>query len=344
MKILITGCAGFIGYHAAARFVESGVEVVGLDNINDYYDTELKYSRLEQLGINRKSVIDNLEIHSTKFKNLVFLKADLVESNFIKAVFDKFKFDIVLHLAAQAGVRYSLTNPQAYIDANLTGFLNILEASQKNNIKHLIYASSSSVYGLNTEMPFSEEQDVSKPVSLYAASKRANELMAHAYSHLYSLPSTGLRFFTVYGPWGRPDMALFKFVKAIKENSSLDVYNFGEMRRDFTYVDDIIESIYRLACKEFTQANRNRFSTPYNIFNIGNSSPHRLMDFIKCIEVKYGKKANVNFMPIQPGDVPETWADCSLLEAYINFRPSTSIEEGVSNFIDWYDSYYKSNG
>lgn len=341
MKILITGSAGFIGYHASVRFLREGFEVTGLDNINDYYDPNLKLSRLEELGVSRETIKLNKEVNSTKYPNFNFIKADLKDSETLISIFGKYKFDLVLHLAAQAGVRYSLTNPHAYIDANITGFLNILESCRNNSIRHLIYASSSSVYGSNTEMPFSEKQDVSRPVSLYAASKRANELMAHTYSHLYSLPTTGLRFFTVYGPWGRPDMALFKFVKAIRENAPLEVYNYGEMKRDFTFVDDIVESIFRLANKQFELANNDRYSAPVNIFNIGNSAPQNLMDFIKSIEKKYGKDANLKMMPIQPGDVPETWADCRSLESYINYRPSTSIEEGISRFVDWYNSFYK---
>jgi UDP-glucuronate 4-epimerase len=348
-KILLTGSAGFIGYHVVQKLLALDYDVTGLDNINDYYDPQLKYHRLENIGIKTDDIKDNILVKSTRFNNYRFIKTELSDKNTINELFSHEKFDVVIHLAAQAGVRYSITNPFAYMESNWIGFLNILEACRHNNIKHLTYASSSSVYGLNEEMPFSTHDNVDHPISLYAASKKSNELMAHTYSYLYNLPTTGLRFFTVYGPWGRPDMALFKFTKAILEDKPIDVYNNGEMRRDFTYIDDIVEGVIRVMKK--TPEPNSEWSgkdpdpatspTPYKIYNIGNNSPVELMDFIKAIEEKIGKQAEKNFMPMQPGDVPATWADVQPLIDELGYTPKTDIKEGVSDFIDWYRWYYK---
>ena len=348
-KILLTGSAGFIGYHVVQKLLALDYDVTGLDNINDYYDPQLKYHRLENIGIKADDIKDNTLIKSTRFNNYRFIKTELSDKNTINELFSHEKFDVVIHLAAQAGVRYSITNPFAYMESNWIGFLNILEACRHNHVKHLTYASSSSVYGLNEEMPFSTHDNVDHPISLYAASKKSNELMAHTYSYLYNLPTTALRFFTVYGPWGRPDMALFKFTKAILEDNPIDVYNNGEMRRDFTYIDDIVEGVVRVM--EKTPEPNPRWSgkdpdpatspTPYKIYNIGNNSPVELMDFIKAIEEKLGKEAEKNFMPMQPGDVPATWADVQPLIDELGYTPKTDIREGVSEFIDWYRWYYK---
>jgi UDP-glucuronate 4-epimerase len=348
-KILLTGSAGFIGYHVVQKLLALDYDVTGLDNINDYYDPQLKYHRLENIGIKADDIKDNILVESTRFNNYHFIKTELRDKNTINELFSHEKFDVVIHLAAQAGVRYSITNPFAYMESNWIGFLNILEACRHNHVKHLTYASSSSVYGLNEEMPFSTHDNVDHPISLYAASKKSNELMAHTYSYLYNLPTTGLRFFTVYGPWGRPDMALFKFTKAILEDNPIDVYNNGEMRRDFTYIDDIVEGVVRVM--EKTPEPNPGWSgkdpdpatspTPYKIYNIGNNSPVELMDFIKAIEEKLGKEAEKNFMPMQPGDVPATWADVQPLIDELGYTPKTDIKEGVSEFIDWYRWYYK---
>ncbi|MBK5073750.1 NAD-dependent epimerase [Budviciaceae bacterium CWB-B4] len=334
MKFLVTGAAGFIGFHVSQRLLALGHDVIGIDNLNDYYDVNLKLARLKLI-----------ESHP-KFK---FLKLDLADRENIARLFAEQNFQRVIHLAAQAGVRYSLENPHAYADANLTGHLNILEGCRHHNIEHLLYASSSSVYGLNRKLPFSTDDSVDHPISLYAATKKANELMSHTYSHLFNLPTTGLRFFTVYGPWGRPDMALFKFTKAIVEGRSIDVYNHGDMRRDFTYIDDIVESIIRLQ-NVIPTANSSwtvetgtpaTSSAPYVVYNIGNSNPVRLMEYIEAIEKALGKTAQKNLLPMQPGDVMETSADTSALYNVIGFKPHTSVIDGVQKFVDWYREFYR---
>lgn len=341
MKILITGTAGFIGFHLTTRLLRENYQVVGIDNINDYYDVNLKRDRLRETGIEnpRKEEL----VTSSVDENYRFIQANLENQQVTKELFEAENFDVVVNLAAQAGVRYSLENPQTYIDGNITGFLNILEGCRHTNVSHLIYASSSSVYGANKEMPFKTTDVVDHPVSLYAASKKSNELMAHAYSHLFKIPTTGLRFFTVYGPWGRPDMALFIFTKAMLEGKPIDVFNHGNMARDFTYIDDIVEGIKRLVSKapnqhspytsEYTQA-------PYQLFNIGYGSPVKLMDFIHEIEKNLGFEADKNMMAMQKGDVPKTWADVNNLHELTGFRPEVSVEEGVKRFIDWYKKYY----
>ncbi len=349
MKILLTGMAGFIGYHTAKKLVKNDVIVCGIDIINDYYDVRVKYGRLADLGIEEKSIKKNEKIKSTIFNNLDFIQADLTDDATLNHLFSEEKFDVVINLAAQAGVRYSLTNPKAYVDSNIIGFVNLLEACRHNKVKHLVYASSSSVYGLNETMPFSVHHNVDHPISLYAASKKSNELMAHTYSHLYGIPTTGLRFFTVYGPWGRPDMALFLFSKAILEDRPIDIYNNGKMQRDFTYIDDIAEGVVRVA-ENAPKGNQNwsgikpdpgSAKSPYKIYNIGNNSPVQLMDFIKAIENALGKTAKKNFMPIQPGDVPATYADVQDLIDDFDYKPSTSIQTGIDNFVDWYRRFYK---
>lgn len=348
MKILVTGTAGFIGYHLAQRLLARGDEVVGLDSINDYYDPAIKYARLAQTGIEQEAVAYNKLVSSTVFDNYQFIQLNLEDKLNIDAIFKSQKFDKVCHLAAQAGVRYSLINPQAYIDSNIVGYLHILEACRHHNIKHLAYASSSSVYGLNESMPFSTRDNVDHPVSLYAASKKSNELMAHTYSHLYGLPTTGLRFFTVYGPWGRPDMALFLFTKAILEDKPIDVFNYGKMKRDFTYIDDIVEGVVRVidhppqGNPDWTgkTPNPSCSKAPYKVYNIGNSTPVQLMDFIEAIEQALGKTTQKNMMPIQPGDVPATWADVSDLVEDLDYQPATPIREGVNRFITWYKEFY----
>ncbi len=353
MKILVTGTAGFIGSHLAKRLIERGDEVVGLDCINDYYDIRVKYGRLQRTGI-----IENLEsgdsieynrlLTSSQNPNYKFIKLNLEDKKNIMALFEEQEFDAVCNLAAQAGVRYSLINPNAYVDSNIVGFINILEACKHNGVRNLSYASSSSVYGLNESLPFSTEDSVDHPISLYAASKKANELMAHTYSHLYGISTTGLRFFTVYGPWGRPDMALFLFVKAALEDKTINVFNDGEMLRDFTYIDDIIEGVVRVidnpAQKDNSWSGKNgRVSTssaPYKIYNIGNNNPVKLMDFIKAIENKLGKTIDKNMMPIQPGDVPATYANVDDLVDDLGYKPTTPIQEGVDKFVDWYLEFF----
>jgi UDP-glucuronate 4-epimerase len=333
-KILVTGAAGFIGFHLSLKLCAMGYQVSGLDNLNDYYDPTLKQARLDIL---------------LQQANFDFHKIDLTDKSAIDALFEKSRFNYVVHLAAQAGVRYSIQNPYAYLESNLSGFLNILEACRHNKPEHLVYASSSSVYGANKKMPFSIHDNVDHPISLYAASKKANELMAHTYSALYNLPTTGLRFFTVYGPWGRPDMALFLFTKAIVEGKPIDVYNHGKMRRDFTYVDDIVEGISRLiphvAKENHTwngmQPDPGTSFAPYRIYNIGNNQPVELMHFIEVLEDKIGKKAIKNLMPIQEGDVPETFADVNDLMQDVGFKPATAIEKGIENFVTWYKDFYQ---
>jgi len=352
LKILVTGTAGFIGSHLAIKLLERGDDVVGLDNINDYYDQRVKYGRLQRGGIintlnDGESIPYGELLTSSTNKNYKFIKLNLEDKENINKLFEEEKFDTVINLAAQAGVRYSLTNPHAYMDSNIIGFLNILEACRFNSIKNLSYASSSSVYGLNEEQPFSTQSSVDHPMSLYAASKKSNELMAHTYSHLYNIPTTGLRFFTVYGPWGRPDMALYLFTKAIVEGKSIDVFNHGNMQRDFTYIDDIVEGIIRVndnprvANPSWDQKDSSTSSAPYKIYNIGNNNPVKLMDFIEALENKLGKKAIKNMLPIQAGDVPSTYADVSDLISNLDYKPQTPIQEGINNFVDWYLEFFK---
>ncbi len=332
-RILVTGAAGFIGFHLSQRLLARGDAVVGLDNLNDYYEVSLKEARLKQL---------------TGKDNFSFIKLDLADRAGMAELFVRERFDVVINLAAQAGVRYSLINPHAYIDANLVGFTNILEGCRHSRVKHLVYASSSSVYGANTAMPFSVHDNVDHPVSLYAASKKANELMAHTYSHLYQLPTTGLRFFTVYGPWGRPDMALFLFAKAILAGKPIEVFNHGKMRRDFTYIDDIVEGVVRVADRPAApnpqwsgaQPDPGTSAAPHRLYNIGNNSPVELMRLIEVLEEALGRTAEKNFLPIQPGDVPATYADVDDLIRDVGFKPETPIETGVGNFVKWYRDYY----
>ncbi|MGB3404795.1 MAG: NAD-dependent epimerase [Microcoleaceae cyanobacterium] len=327
MKVLVTGAAGFIGFHLSMRLLGLGHTVIGLDNLNDYYDVSLKKARLAQLQ---------------PFSNFSFYPVDLADRDGMENLFAHESFEMVVHLAAQAGVRYSLTNPHAYVDSNLVGFMNILEGCRHAKVKHLVYASSSSVYGANKKIPFSVEDNVDHPVSLYAATKKANELMAHTYSHLYNIPTTGLRFFTVYGPWGRPDMAMFIFTKAILEGRPINVFNYGKMQRDFTYVDDVVEGIVRLLnhTPEASQSSA-ASDAPYKIYNIGNNQPIELMRLIEVLEDCLGKKAIKNLCPMQPGDVPITYADVNALMQDVGFSPNTSIEVGVERFVNWYKSYYK---
>ncbi|MCB1926926.1 MAG: NAD-dependent epimerase [Rhodocyclaceae bacterium] len=334
MKILVTGAAGFIGMHTAEVLLARGDEVVGIDNLNDYYDPTLKQARLARLAPNA---------------NFRFVKLDVADRPGMEKLFADEKFDRVIHLAAQAGVRYSLENPHAYVDSNLVGFMNILEGCRHNRVEHLVYASSSSVYGGNTLMPFSEHHSVDHPISMYAATKKANELMAHTYSHLFGLPTTGLRFFTVYGPWGRPDMALFLFTKAILEGRPIDVFNHGRMRRDFTYIDDIVQGVVRTmdhvaeGDPEFDpdQPDPGRSKAPFRVFNIGNHNPVELMAFIEAIEEALGQTAEKNFLPMQDGDVPATYADTAELRQWTDFQPATPVKQGVARFIDWYRDYFK---
>ena len=348
MKILLTGTAGFIGSHLALKLLARGDEIVGLDNINDYYDQSVKFGRLERAGIAQESIVYNKLIQSTLHVNYRFIKLNLEDKAGLEALFATERFDAVCNLAAQAGVRYSLTNPQAYIDSNIIGFMNILECCRHYGVKNLSYASSSSVYGLNEELPFSTDHNVDHPISLYAASKKSNELMAHTYSHLFGISTTGLRFFTVYGPWGRPDMALFLFTKAALEGKSIDVFNHGEMYRDFTYIDDIVEGIVRVidhpAQNDTTwngkDGRASTSSAPYKVYNIGNNNPVKLMDFITAIEHKLGKQIHKNFLPIQAGDVPSTYADIKDLVEDLGYKPSTPIQEGIDKFIDWYRDFF----
>ncbi len=348
MKILITGTAGFIGFHLANYLIKRGDEVIGFDCINDYYDVNVKFNRLKRTGIEQELLEYGKEVQSTKYPNYKFYKLNLTDREKINELIQKEKFDTVCNLAAQAGVRYSITNPFVYIESNIIGYINILEACRHNHVGHLVYASSSSVYGLNEQMPLSTQQNVDHPISLYAASKKSNELMAHTYSHLYGLPTTGLRFFTVYGPWGRPDMALFIFTKAILNNEPINVFNNGNMVRDFTYVDDIVEGIVRVIDNkpkgniEWTglRPDPSYSIAPYKIYNIGNNNPVKLLDFIEEIENKLGKKAKKIFLPMQDGDVPVTMADVEDLVKNLDYKPSTSIKTGINNFIDWYLDYY----
>ena len=332
-KILVTGCAGFIGFHVTKKLLSEGYQVLGIDSLNEYYDVSLKKNRLKEI----KSPLFN------------FCNIDICDKRDLEKQLHKFKPSKIIHLAAQAGVRYSFENPYSYIDSNISGFLNILELSKTMSIKHLVYASSSSVYGGNTNYPFSERNNVDHPVSLYAATKKSNELMAHTYSHLFSIPTTGLRFFTVYGPWGRPDMSLFIFVKSIIENQPIDVYNHGNMIRDFTYVDDIVEGIIRVLNKpptideayDSSMPDPSKSSAPYKVFNIGNSNPVKLMDYINAIKTAVGKEPIINMMPLQPGDVIETSADIELINKWVDFVPKTNVEEGIAKFVNWYIDYHK---
>lgn len=348
-KILVTGTAGFIGFHLAKRLLDEGYEVVGLDSINDYYDLGLKYGRLGILGFDRDAIPDGALIRSKRFPGHGFIRVNLAEKDAIFRLFDQERFDTVIHLAAQAGVRYSLENPWAYIESNITGHLNILEACRHHPVEHLVYASSSSVYGLNEKMPLAVTDNVDHPISLYAATKKSDELMAHVYSHLFDIPVTGLRFFTVYGPWGRPDMALFLFTKAILEDRPIEIFNHGRMVRDFTYIDDIVEGIFRVALKppagnsawSGTAPDPSTSRARYRLCNIGNSSPVELEEFIAAIEEELGKKAVRNYLPMQPGDVPRTFADVSQLQAEFNYKPETPVRKGIHEFIKWYRSFYQ---
>ena len=339
MKILVTGAAGFIGFHLCERLLQENHEVVGLDNINDYYQVSLKYDRLKELGIIQTEAQKfNNQSASTRYESFTFFRTHLEDREFLANLFKKEKFDIVCNLAAQAGVRYSLENPYAYVDSNVVGFINILECCRHNDIKHLLYASSSSVYGENEKTPFSVLDNVDKPISLYAATKKSNELMAYTYSHLFNIPTTGLRFFTVYGPWGRPDMALFLFTKAIDNGESIKVFNEGNMSRDFTYIDDIINGIL-IVLNNSPKFQVNDSQAPYRLSNIGNGNPESLMDFVEAIENSLGKKAKKELLPMQPGDVPRTWSDVSDLEK-MGYKSSIKINEGIPKFIEWYKSYY----
>jgi UDP-glucuronate 4-epimerase len=334
MKILVTGAAGFIGFHLVQKLLTSGNTVVGIDNINDYYSPELKFARLGQAGISEDASSRNQKIGSSKNAGYSFLRMNLEDEEAINHLFKTEKFDVVCNLAAQAGVRYSIENPKAYIQSNIVGFSNILEACRYYNIKHLVYASSSSVYGNSKKMPLSTNDSVDNPISLYAATKKSNELMAHTYSHLYSIPTTGLRFFTVYGPWGRPDMAYFSFTKSILENRPIKIFNHGDLYRDFTFIDDIVEGIVKVIHKSPEN------EPPYKIYNIGNSSPVKLMDFIETIEKALGKKAVKEYHKMQPGDVYKTYADVSELEKNFGYSPNTPLEKGIGNFVNWYKSYF----
>lgn len=346
---LVTGTAGFIGFHTANRLLEMGWQVSGLDCINDYYDVNLKYARLLAAGVDAQDCGDGIVLQSQKWEHYRFIKAKLEDRNAMELVFENLApFDVVINLAAQAGVRYSLSNPYAYIDSNIVGFINLLECCRHYKVGHLVYASSSSVYGLNKSIPFAENHSVDHPISLYAASKKSNELMAHTYSHLFGLPTTGLRFFTVYGPWGRPDMALYLFTKAILEHQPIDVYNFGNMERDFTYVDDIVNGIVSVAQHPATpqpnwdahHPNPAGSVAPYRIYNIGNSKPVNLLAFIEAIEKATGLTAQKNMLPIQPGDVPRTYADVQALATDFGYQPATSVQEGVNQFVHWFRGYY----
>lgn len=320
LRILITGCAGFIGYHLSNSLLNKGYYIVGIDNLNNYYDVKLKEDRLKELN---------------KFDNFKFIKGDITDENVINDIFKKNKIDIVVNLAAQAGVRYSIENPRSYINSNVIGFFNILEACRYNNVKHLVFASSSSVYGNQEKTPFCVTDNVDHPISLYAATKKSNELMAFTYAHLYNIPVTGLRFFTVYGPWGRPDMAYFNFTKKIYANEAIKIFNKGDMLRDFTYIDDIVRGV------ELVMNNSPIGSSPYKIYNIGNNKPEKLLHFIEVLEKTIGKKAKKEFLPMQPGDVYQTYADISDLEKDFGFTPKITIEEGLKNFVSWYKKYYK---
>lgn len=348
MKILVTGSAGFIGFHVTKKLLDRGDQVLSLDNINDYYDVSLKYSRLEQLGIKSNNISYGKSVASNNNENHNFIQLDLSDTQEIDRIFKENAFDGICHLAAQAGVRYSIENPHAYIQSNINGFINILEGCRNSDNKNLVYASSSSVYGANENLPFSVDHNVDHPLSLYAATKKSNELMAHSYSSLYELKTTGLRFFTVYGPWGRPDMALFLFTKAIYENKPIDVFNHGNHSRDFTYIDDIVDGIISCIDKPAEidaqwnpkKPNPSTSKVPYRVYNIGNSNPSSLEEYINVLEEEIGISAKKNYLPMQKGDVPSTFADIKALSSDHGYTPSTSIKEGVSKFVKWYKSYY----
>ena len=348
MNYLVTGAAGFIGAAVCRRLLDSGHSVVGLDNLNDYYDPVLKYNRLARLGIDKADIEWYQYIFSNLKEPFSFIRMNLEDKQAMQMLFANGKFDIVINLGAQAGVRYSIENPHAYIESNIDGFINILEGCRHTKVKHLIYASSSSVYGLNGKVPFSEHDGIAHPVSLYAATKKSNELMAHAYSKLYSIPTTGLRFFTVYGPWGRPDMSPFLFIDAIMHNRPIKVFNNGDMWRDFTYIDDVVEGIIRIADviptgdEDWNEKSPDPATSPapYRIYNIGNSTPIRLMDYIKCIESAVGREANKEFLPMQAGDVYQTYADSSALARATGFKPNTPLQEGINETVAWFKEYY----
>lgn len=348
-NILLTGSAGFIGFHLGIKLAELGHNVVGLDNINDYYDVNLKYARLDVSGFSRSKIVPNKVIRSSNYENYKFVNMDLCDQESLEVLFHSEKFDIVCNLAAQAGVRYSLECPEAYTKSNIDGFLNILESCRSNEIKHLVFASSSSVYGLNQVLPFSTKSNVDHPISLYAATKKSNELMAHTYSHLFNLPSTGLRFFTVYGPWGRPDMALFKFTKAAINGESIEVYNNGEMYRDFTYIDDIVSGTLSVILSpsasnkdwDGVSPDPSSSSAPYKIYNIGNNNPVKLSDFIEIIEEYLDLTIEKIYKPIQPGDVLSTFADIEDISNDFRFEPKTPVQDGVKKFLDWYVKFYQ---
>lgn len=337
MKILVTGTAGFIGYHLAKRLLERGDEVVGIDSINDYYDVRLKYARLSETGIAESEIEYGKAVQSTEYPAYRFIKLQLEDRDALQKLFVEEHFDAVMNLAAQAGVRYSLENPYAYIESNVVGFVNLLECARHNPVRHFVYASSSSVYGGNTKTPFSEDDRVDNPVSLYAATKKSNELMANVYSKLYGIPTTGLRFFTVYGPWGRPDMAPILFTKAIVAGEPIKVFNNGNLSRDFTYIDDIIEGVVRVIDK--APAATDEHPVPAEVYNIGCGHPMQLMDFIRTLEKSLGKKAEMNMMPMQKGDVYTTYADTTKLERDFGYKPHVTLEEGISRFVEWYESY-----
>lgn len=348
MRILVTGTAGFIGFHVANKLLKDGHTVIGLDNVNNYYDVSLKYNRLLNAGINAHSLANNIKVVSNKYPSYSFYRGNLENLSDVEYVFKHEPADVVIHLAAQPGVRYSLQNPQVYVSSNINGFGNILECCRNHNIKHLLYASSSSVYGLNDSIPFKTSDNTDHPISLYAASKKSNELMAHVYSHLFNMPTTGLRFFTVYGPWGRPDMAMFTFTDAIIKGKPVQIYNEGKMFRDFTYIDDIVEGVVK-AINVIPRANKNwkqstsdipASSAPYKIYNIGNNKPVSLLEFIETIEAELNIKAIKEFLPMQPGDVETTYADIEEIKNDLGYIPSTSIKDGIKKFVDWYKDYY----
>ena len=348
MRVLVTGAAGFIGFHVSKYLLERGDEVVGLDSLNSYYDVQIKHGRLAVLGIDNLQLCEGIMVPSTLHSNFTFVQLQLEDRDGLHGLMRELQFDAVVNLAAQAGVRYSLENPYAYIDSNIVGFLNILEGCRENHVGHLVFASSSSVYGINEKMPFSTSDNVDHPISLYAASKKSNELMAHTYSHLYGIPSTGLRFFTVYGPWGRPDMALFLFTDAIVKGNPIKVFNNGKMRRDFTYIDDIVEGVVRTLDQpppgnaEWSAENPDPSSSPapFKVYNIGNGQPVELMDFIDELQRQLGREARIDYLPMQPGDVPATWADCSDLQRDTGYRPSTPVKTGIARFVQWYRDFY----
>ena len=348
MKILITGAAGFIGFHLAKKLAENKHSVIGIDNLNDHYNTDLKYARLIDSGIKTENISERKKVTSNKYNNYSFIKLDIRNQEDINELFRKEKFQFVCHLAARAGIRLSHTEPHSYVESNINGFLNILEASSKFGIKHLCYASSSSIYGLNKSIPYSTSKNTDHPISVYAATKKSNELMAHCYSHLYKLPTTGLRFFTVYGPWGRPDMAYFRFTKNILESRPIDIYNKGYLKRDFTYIDDII-NVVNMILFHSPVVNKNwsakkpdpgSSSSPYKLYNVGNNSPVSLLEFIEIIEQELGKKSIRNYMPNQPGDMDTTWADVDELIKIFNYKPNTPIRDGIRQFVKWYKKYY----